>query len=72
MTSQEKDLIFSMHTALMMSVKERIKEIEEQIQIAQTFTHKQTLMEAKVHNEKILIGLIASTMSMTPPSKEFH
>jgi len=68
----EEELKFNFHAALMMSVKERIKEIEDKIATTQNWQIKSGLMEARDHNNRLLIGLISSTINMSPPSNEFH
>lgn len=70
--SLEKEIEFNMHTALMMSVKERIRELELALEEATSFRTKESLQEAKEHNEKLLVNLIACTISMTPPTRELH
>lgn len=70
--SIEKEIEFNMHTALMMSVKERIRELELALEETTSFRTKESLRDAKEHNERLLVNLIACTMNMTPPTSELH
>jgi hypothetical protein len=63
---------FNTHSALMIAVKERIKELEKLIEKENRPGYKQEMLDAKIHNEKILVGLITQTMGMTPPTIEMH
>jgi hypothetical protein len=70
--NEQQEIAFNTNAALMMSIKARIKEIEDMINDEKNYSRKHDLIEAKVHNEKILISLISTTMTFEPISPRHH
>jgi hypothetical protein len=63
---------FEMHTAMMCMVKQRILEIESELKECTSAKDINSLKEAKLHNEVLLVTLIGGTMNFEPQSGHLH
>ena len=73
-TESEEELNFRVHSALIIQVKERIRELELVLENDHLlgFKMRKEVLEAKAHNQKILVGLMFNTLEMEPPTKSIH
>jgi len=68
------EINYRIHSALLIQVKDRIKELEMILENESLlgFKMRKEILDAKTHNQKILLCLLDTSLTMDPPTKSQH